>query len=66
MGFISIYRLINSRRTYEILLEHCPEKADMQYILALEADIPRRYGDRVTALSVLLISRQQLSQVQWT
>jgi hypothetical protein len=66
MGFISIYGLISSRRTYEILLEHRPEKADMQYIQALEADIPKRYGDRVTTFSVLLISRQQLSQVQWT
>jgi hypothetical protein len=37
----------SSRRSYEILLEHCPEKANWEYIKAWEADIPRRYGDKV-------------------
>ena len=40
-------KLKGSRRSYEILLEHCPEKADWEHIKAWEADIPRRYGDKV-------------------
>jgi len=37
----------DSRRSYEILLEHAPEKADWENIKIWEADIPRRYGDKV-------------------
>ena len=39
---------MDRRRSYEILLEHCPEKANWEHIMALEAEIPRRYGDKVT------------------
>lgn len=39
----------NSRRSYEILLEHCPTKADWDYVKDMESDIPRRYGDKVIA-----------------
>ena len=50
MGISNINRkLTGSRRSYEILLDHCPEKADWEYIKAWEADIPRRYGDKVVA-----------------
>jgi len=48
MGFFSLGTRVNgSRRTYEILQEHIPEKADWDYVKAWEADIPRRHGDQV-------------------
>ena len=42
--------IVNRRRTYEILQEHIPEKADWDYVKAWEADIPRRHGDQVPCL----------------
>lgn len=51
MGKLYIRQITNwRRRTYEILREHCPEKADWEYIKLWEADIPRRYGDKVRHL----------------
>jgi len=43
MGWFNSIR----RRSYEILLEHCPEKANWDYVKEIEADIPRKYGDKV-------------------
>ena len=56
MGISNINsKLTGSRRSYEILLEHCPEKADWECIKVWEADIPRRYGDKVITYEVIFL-----------
>ena len=56
MGMTNVNnKLTGSRRSYEILLEHCPEKAVWEYIKAWEADIPRRYGDKVITHEIVLL-----------
>jgi len=47
--FVHDGKLANrSRRTYEVLQEHCPKKANWEYIKSWEADIPRKHGDKAS------------------